>query len=98
MGGGDGGSGLGKLKVQGPLAGDGAAIDLSRTELCILRGLESAAGEVAAWARGLDGCGGNMAAGIDVDTDTDGDVALNRIPAALGYVGHRLVGNCAVGR
>lgn len=83
----DGGSVLTKMKLQGPLAGDCAAVHPGRGELPFPRCLESPVGEIPAGSRRVNGCAGNTAVGIDLESDTDFDVSLNSVANALGHVG-----------
>jgi AraC-like DNA-binding protein len=68
---------LAKLKLQEPRAGDGAAVNLCGCELPVLRCVQGLVGEVAAWARPVDGSLGDIAFRIDFDTDSYFEVALN---------------------
>ena len=84
---------LAKLKLQEPSAGDSAAVNLCGCELPVLRCVQGLAGEVAAWARPVDGSLGDIPFRIDLDTDLYFEVALNGAKDLCRYAGQGLVLN-----
>ena len=68
---------LAELKLQKPGAGGSTAVDLCRYKLPVLRCVQGLVGEIAAWARPVEGGLGDIAPRIDLDTDSNFDVALN---------------------